>query len=337
MFTTSVMNRVLQDLKTAPRFLVDKYFPAEERHTTEQIIFDVGTNKFRLSPFVSPLVEGQIVERLGVTTNVVTPAYIKDKRQWNPNAAFKRIPGESIGGSMGAEERQAAVLRMEMEDQVNMLRNTLEWMASTILRTGAVTITGMKYPTVSVSFGRLGTHTVTLAGASKWDQAGVNPLNDLHTWQDLVYADSGSMPVDVTMDGAAWTAFRNNANVQAQLDLYRAVATMQPSLAADQPIITGGVLMGQIDTFRIWVYSGSYHDSVGVLTKYLPTGTVIMAGDMEGVQAFGAIRDVENLNAVPYWSKSWVTQDPSIRWLLMQSAPLLVPYRPNASLGATVL
>jgi hypothetical protein len=45
---------------------------------------------------------------------------------------------------------------------------------------------------------------------------------------------------------------------------------------------------------------------------------------------------VENLNAVPYWSKSWVTQDPSIRWLLMQSAPLLVPYRIDASLSATV-
>ena len=39
--------------------------------------------------------------------------------------------------------------------------------------------------------------------------------------------------------------------------------------------------------------------------------------------------------ALRYFSKSWLEEDPAVRWLLMQSAPLVVPYRPNASLCAT--
>ena len=37
-----------------------------------------------------------------------------------------------------------------------------------------------------------------------------------------------------------------------------------------------------------------------------------------------------------YFTKSWLEEDPSVRWLLLQSAPLVVPYRPNAVLCATI-
>ena len=335
-FTTTVLNGVVRSLQTSPRFLADTFFPTEQREESEEIHFDIEATKFRLSPFVSPLVEGQIVESLGVAMKYFKPAYIKDKRQWNPNRAFKRRIGENVGGSMSPEERQRAQLRADMEDQISMLRNRLEWMAAKILATGQVTISGDKYPTVVVNFGRLATHTVTLTGGAKWDQVGVNPLTDLETWSQLVFDDSGSMPMRVVMDVASWKVFRNNDDVRAHLDLWRTANSM-PTLKADQAIETGAVFMGVILNFQIWVYSGSYHDDAGVATKYLPNGTVLMVGDIAGAQAFGAIRDVEQLNAVPYWSKSWVTQDPSIRWLMMQSAPLLVPYRPDASLAATVI
>jgi hypothetical protein len=42
------------------------------------------------------------------------------------------------------------------------------------------------------------------------------------------------------------------------------------------------------------------------------------------------------MQAMPYFAKSWIEKDPSARVLLMQSAPLPVPYRINASMAATV-
>ena len=55
------------------------------------------------------------------------------------------------------------------------------------------------------------------------------------------------------------------------------------------------------------------------------------------MRAYGAIRDEDaGFQALPYFAKSWAEQDPSVRYLLMQSAPLTVPYRINASCGITV-
>ena len=74
------------------------------------------------------------------------------------------------------------------------------------------------------------------------------------------------------------------------------------------------------------------------LTPYLPARTVLVLGaDVEGTRAYGAIKDeAAGFQAMPYFAKSWVEQDPAVRYLMLQSAPLTVPYRVNASLGATV-
>ena len=58
---------------------------------------------------------------------------------------------------------------------------------------------------------------------------------------------------------------------------------------------------------------------------------------LEGTRCYGAIHDEKaNWTAHRYFTKSWVEEDPSVRWLLLQSAPLVVPYRPNASFCATI-
>ena len=94
-----------------------------------------------------------------------------------------------------------------------------------------------------------------------------------------------------------------------------------------------------IGDYDIWVYSGFYeHPETGVLTPYLADHTVILTSkQVEGVRAYGAIQDEEaGLQALPYFPKSWVEKDPGLRQLLMQSAPLTVPYRVNATFRATI-
>lgn len=100
----------------------------------------------------------------------------------------------------------------------------------------------------------------------------------------------------------------------------------------------GGSYKGNIDGFDIWTYAGTYHDDAGDKQNMLPAGTVLLVGDIMGTRAFGAIKDEEQgLSAVEYFSKSWVENDPSQRFIMTQSAPLTVPYRINASLKAKVL
>jgi hypothetical protein len=143
------------------------------------------------------------------------------------------------------------------------------------------------------------------------------------------------MPTEVTMTVDTWKIFRSDADVKVQLDRFRGNSTM----VHDAQIKEGGVFMGQIDGFNIYVYAGWYVDDNDAEQPILPAGTVLMgSSQIEGVRAFGAIRDEEaGYQAMPYFPKSWVEKDPAVRYLLTQSAPLPVLFRPNASLAATVL
>jgi hypothetical protein len=97
--------------------------------------------------------------------------------------------------------------------------------------------------------------------------------------------------------------------------------------------------MGRMGDYAIYTYSGTYTDPEdGQVKQILPANTVLVGSSgVDGVRHFGAIRDLDaGIQARQYFVKSWVVPDPSRRFLLMQSAPLLVPYRPNALLSATV-
>jgi hypothetical protein len=59
--------------------------------------------------------------------------------------------------------------------------------------------------------------------------------------------------------------------------------------------------------------------------------------DLGGVQAFGAIMDEEVLIATEFYPSSWVEKNPSARFIMTQSAPLVVPTRPNNIFPMSVL
>ena len=59
---------------------------------------------------------------------------------------------------------------------------------------------------------------------------------------------------------------------------------------------------------------------------------------VDGVRAFGAILDPRaGYQALPIYSKNWIAEDPAAEYIMSQSAPLMIPGRPNASLKATVV
>ena len=210
-------------------------------------------------------------------------------------------------------------------------------MAVEVLRTGACTIAGEDYPTVVVNFGRDAALTVALGAGSKWGDNGVSPIKDLEAWQLLVFDKSGAAPTECVMDVAAWQKLRDDPLFDKMVDRRR--LTDVETIRYTAMIAAGGVFQGRIGNLNIWLFSGNYVDDNNVSQKFLPTGTVILgSAAIEGVQHHGAIRDeAAGLQAMESFTKSWVQEDPSVRFLLMQSAPLVVPYRPNASFCATVL
>jgi len=302
---------------------------------SEEIHFDIDDSKPRIAPFVSPLVAGKVQVEDGFSTKSFRPAYIKDKRRFEPNRPLKRTIGEPIAGNLSGEARMRAVLMKNMEDQLRRLTRTQEIMAAQALTTGTVTVTGDQYPTQVVDYGRAAGLTVTKAADAGWDDNGISAVDDLETWHGLIQDESGANAVKVVMEPKAWQLARKQSDVTDLLDTRRG----SMSNAEIGPIARGqgnakARLVGYIGDFEIWVYQEKYTDAAGNTQQVMPDYGVIMADPMtvEGVRAYGMIQDEKSgYRAMEYFSKSWLEEDPAVRYLMMQTAPLVVPYRPNAT------
>ncbi len=337
-YTTAFLNGVVDSLLRPPSFLLDMFFQNVVTSEQEEIKFDVADGKRRIAPFVHPLKEGKVVEGLGYKTNTFTPAYIKDKRVFDPSKALKRRAGERIGGDLSNMDRARANLAVALEDQLAMLTRRLEVMAAEVLRTGKATITGEGFPGVVVDFGRAVGHTLTLGAGSKWGDAGVKPLNNLEDWALTVAQASGATVTDVLFTVGAWRKFRENTDAQNAIDTQLGqLANFQIPIASVEGLEFKGTIGGK----RLWVYTGWYVDpQTGTEVAIIQDGWVILVAQngLLGTRHFGAIRDEQaGFQAREFFSKSWFVEDPPVRFLMMQSAPLVVPYRPNASMAVQVI
>lgn len=339
-FSTHVLNRVVEYLDRPSSFLLDTFFPDIQTEDKEEIHFDIDQSKPKIAPFVSPLVAGKVVTEEGFLTRSFKPAYVKDKRRFNPNAPLKRKIGETIGGNLAPMDRREAALSRSLTLQLDHLTRREEVMASEALRFGRVTVAGEDYPTRVVDFKRDSQLTQVLTGAMRWGEKDVNPLENLEDWAGLIQQKSGAAARTVVMDPMAWKQFKKSPEVCKLLDNRRGTNS---TLSLD-PLVRGegeekARYVGVIGEMTFWVYNDVYTDEDNQDRRVLPDYTVILASQsrVEGSRCYGTIQDEKAAyRAERYFSKSWLEEDPPVRWLLLQSAPLIVPYRPNATFCVTV-
>lgn len=339
-YDTAVLSRVIQSLFRPGAELLDLFFPNEQtEENSEEIHFDVDESKPRIAPFVSPLRAGVVMTEDGFRTDSFKPAYVKPKHILDPSRPLKRTIGEPITGNMSPQQRRDAHIRKLLMLHLGMLTVRENVMASEELRTGKVTVSGEGYPTKVVDFGRHADLTVALLTTARWGETGVDPLTDLETWLELVQDKSGAIASTVVMDTKAWKLAKVSPKIEKLLNQRRGT-----NIRGE----TGPVVPNQKQKLRsvletadleIFVYNDIYVDEAGVVQKILPDHTVIMGSrdSVEGVRAYGTVQDEKaGYRAERIFSKSWLEEDPAVRYVLSQSAPLVVPYRPNATFCATV-
>lgn len=336
-YSTNALRETARNLIVPPTFLLNSFFGMVQEEQTEDIHFDVEVGKRRVAPFVHPSVPSRRVDDAGFQTNTFRPAYIKDKREINPNEALRRTAGEAIGGSLTPAQRELKMIEQKMTDQLQMRDRRLEIMAASALLNGSITVVGEDYPSTVVDFNRAGAHSTALVGTAKWSApTTADPELDFETWEGLILQQTGRGSSDVLMDLKSWQYFRAIDKVKARLDLRK--ANQENMTLGVSRKMEGATFQGFFGSYRIWTYSGWYINDAGSEVAIWPDYTVVMVGDaVEGVQAYGAIRDLKaGMQPAQYFFKSWEEEDPSVRWLLMQSAPLVYPRRPNATVKAVI-
>ena len=321
------------------------FFSQQINFTTEDIYFDkVSTDYRKLAPFVAPNVQGKPSKRDGYTGVSFKPAYVKQKDVIDPNMLIVRMPGEALGsGSMSPQQRYDATVAEVLRQHRTKLINRNEWMAARALIDGSVVIKGDDYPEVTVDFQRDASLNYALTGTARWNQSTAKPMDDLKVARLRSNTLSGARITRHVFGQNAWEYFASRVDLKSQMDTnYRGgfgtnVTSMSDGYEGQEYM---GVVQGSNGAGRIevWVDTSKYVDENGTEQFFLDQDTVVGFSDIGGVRCFGAIRDKRaGLQALEVFSKMWEEEDPSVEYLMSQSAPLMVPRNPNASFKIKVV
>lgn len=338
-FSRNELMPMVPSLFVPGSFLSLMFFGGEPiEFDTEEVYFDRILDDMRRAPFVAPLAPGQVQQPRGFQKKTLIPASMKPKNQITGKEVLSRMAGERIGGEMSAADREAAIREMYLMKHQERMARTREWMASSILRTGSVTIVGTDYPSTVVNFNRAGALTKTLLTTARWGESGVSPFDDLDSWMNEVAETSGSGVDTVVMDRLAWQLFE--ADPKTEKALNRELG-QTAALDLGFTALTPGrpQFKGRLGDVEIYVYNNMEEDADGNAEKLIPDYTVI-AGSRAGVagrKLCGVVQHAENhFGAGEFFPHEWIDQNTGAQWVETISAPILAPQRINACMSATV-
>lgn len=333
---------------------LDMFFPRTFLSSQEEIMFDKIRANRKIAPFMLPNAPGRpIYRREGERIESFRPAYTKPKDAVRPSDALEMTPGEVVRRLplQSTEARYNAEVIRITQYQRQAIERLWDYMAARSVIDGALTInyesdTGTPAQSVVIDFGRDAGHTVTLGAGSRWGEAGVNIFNNLQSWVDLVAnAEFGGNVSDVIMGAGAAVPFLASDDIKDKLDtnfrgseevmINRGIVRTDPM----QPFTLLGRLANGLNVWRASGPGNQFQNNDGTFTNIIQPNEVFLgSAAVDGVRAFGAILDhAAALQPADIFSKMWDEQDPSARFIMSQSAPLMIPVNPNATFKATVL
>lgn len=336
--TTSLIGVIAEEDK--PEFYWLSMFDNQINSEEETIDFEKIPHAGRkLAPFVTPLAQGKPIYSRKAVLSRVKPAYLKPKDAVSPDRVMKRKPGELLSPTpMSPAARRQAIIADIAVQHNEAIDRSWEWLAARAVIDGKVTIGDDLMPEREVDFNRDAGQTITLGAGSRWGDAGVSIIENIEAWRTLGRrAQFGGRMNRLTVGPDAWDIMRKDAEVKAQLDLNTrgTDATLRTGLAKNSEIEYVGQLGPDL---AVYVYS-DYYEVDGVVTPFLDPKDVVLTGPgMTGYRCFGAIQDPHaNYQAFEKFPRNFMQDDPAGEFVMTQSAPLMVPVNPNATLKATVL
>lgn len=337
-YTTAELLEVSRHIKNITPFWLTM-FPRQINFTTEEIFFDkVDQDYRRLAPLVVPNVQGKPMGMGGYSSVSFKPAYVKPKHAVDPNMVIERRAGEALGaGSLSPQQRRDAAVAEILRLHDALLTNRNEWLAARAIIDASVTLASDDYPSTTISFQRHASLSYDVGGgAAAWDQGTADPLADIRTARINANNRSGAVIRRIIFGGNAWTNFTARVDLKAIQDRNYGGLDVNIQRAYDgfegQEYMGtyGGVFGG--GRIEMWIDRSKYVDENGSEQFFLDQDTVVGVSDVEGVQCYGAIKDFRaGLQPLSRFPKMWQQEDPSVEYLMTQSAPLMVPKKPNAS------
>lgn len=347
LYSTAALLGVMRDanaMQPPTSYWLDLAFPRIVTFEEEYIDFSKLGGLRKIAPLVVPTAQGVPIYSAAERVSRVKPAYVKPKDPVSASRMIQRAAGLgelNVNSNWSPQQRYNAIVADVLREHRYAIERRWEWMAAQAILYGQVILEDERYPRTVVDFERDAGHSITLASGSQWGDVGVSILRSVESMKDTVRKAKFGGPTNrLTIGAKAWEVMRDDAEIQEMLKLdlrsYNNGMNINLGMREGLDVEYVGTLSG---TTPIYVYSDYYHDSDSTSVPFMDERDVVLTGpNIQGVRCFGAIQDkAAGLQAMAMFPKMWDQEDPSATFIMTQSAPLMVPVNPNASLRARVV
>jgi len=326
LFKASTLTEAVNKLKPVKTTILDKVFAAKKFLASGVFMWDIISGSERILKNLRLHESAQISGGVGRRTVTCSGTRFADKRQ----ITAAQMADMRKFGDRYLPELLANKLNEELLDMRGKVDRTREFMAAKALTGQIVDESG----TVLVDYNFTAAQKPVLAGKQKWTDSESKPITNLRAWKKQIIQAVGAVDGFLAFCGSeAMDALLENPSV---LELLKYQAGNQ--LAEKGRIAS----LGETD---IEEYLGSYIDQNNVRQDMIAPNQFVLVGVSQQVagEIYVPVVDFEDPNGVGsgnpasmFFSKSWVEQDPSGRWVKVEARPLPVLYKPEAIVIATV-
>lgn len=347
---TLTLLMAVQQMTPATSFLRDRYFPTNEVtdiFSTEEVIVEYREGSKKLAPLVTPRKNGRTMLREGYEARRYAPANIAPKRPLTVDDLKKKGFGEALFSTLSPEQRQMALITVDMYEMDASITRREEVMASeTMLNNGCVmkhyADKGDEYEEKEIRFYNEDANPAVYTPSTDWDDPGADIVGDMYFMIQFL-TSKGNPATELILGNGVAKAFINNDGIQKLLDIRNYnLGTIEP---VELP--TGASRIARINVYGHMIdvlnYDQTYENEKGSDALYIPSEKAIMTSPGAGRTAYGAVSQVEQSDGeyhtytgrrVPHYVAD---ANNNTRTITLTSCPLLMPNRKNPWIAADVL
>jgi hypothetical protein len=322
-------------------WLTKTFFPREFVTSEKQLAIAELSMTAPIAPFVNPCVEGRPVRSGGSgKVSFVEFAYLKPKAAIEPCKVIDSAIMESLrqgGMSISQKMTDEQALSIDQIQKGTMLRksidNRVNLMCAEVFRTGKVIVMSDDQPRFEADYGR--DPAANFVPAITWDLPASKPVQDIETMANLAFDLTGNYGIKLVMRTKVWKALVKHVDfVDTFIKPYGGIRNVLENTTYNTATDQANFKIKLDNGVEIWTYDGFYVDGAGVRQYYLPANYCGLVTGSDGVRAYGKIQDVDaNFGAFKYYAKTWKNPDPSVIFMMVQSAPMVVPSHANMVIG----
>lgn len=332
--------RLLQEtLQPVRTFLSSRFSDDGESFDTESVEVQYRKGRRKTAPYVSPLLPGKVIDRVGYKTDIFAPALIKPMRTITAIDIMRPGYGETMYSEKSPQDRADEILARDLLELTDYIARRREVMLSELLYSGKVTQVGDGV-NQKLDFGL--TQVRALTAAERWGAAGVDPFPLLVQMATELQENSGQNVKDILFAPDAAQAFLKNEEVRKYYDYRRFEGgTIAPANMPSGASYIGHISYPGIDA-DLWSYSETYEEDFDLVTgkqletpvirNLVPKGTAVLVPsgpiitwNWGAVPIANEARTAFVLSALRETPQSWMTVEPAQRFLQILSRPLPIP------------